>query len=263
MKRKLFTMSVICSGFLFTALAEDITNPTMLDNNKIQEVIIANNEKISSFLVSQIQAVLPNTKIAYIEKNKYVPSLFDTYIIKQNREVELFMVNPYSQTFIIGEMISKDGRFLTTSDKQNFQNRLPHEENETDQKTDVQLTPDQTKKLLGAGVKFNSVHGDHKFLLFLSTSCPHCINLTAELDKKNIQTYRFYSYSKEAIELYKQKGIKDIESKFKEQGELSQPLNINFVPYVIILDKDNNVVEKKQGVRVSDFERYLTNTKKN
>lgn len=223
------------------------------------------DKPISKHLIKKIRSVIPNTKITYIERNQYVNDLYNAYIVDYQGNVEVFMINPFTNTFIIGEMISSSGDFLSTINKQNFRKKYAkklHSKSIKKIKNKKLFTQEYMKQLLNLGVKFNTKEGDNKVILFVSTSCPHCVDLVQELDKQDIATYRYYSYSVEAVNLLNKKGVTDPKDHLRKQFELSKTLNIKGVPYMIVIDKDNNYIADKLGVSVDDIKSYKTSEKR-
>ncbi len=215
----------------------------------------ANDQSIGD----KISKILPGTKIEKISKSQ-IDTLYEVYL----GNGQILYVEPKKELIVFGEIYTKNGVSLTRQKIQQSNTLKSIDDIIEELKQDTKENKAYLSDLIENGlVTGKGGNNDFKVILIKSPVCPHCIELDKFIDKFENTTYQYYSPHNQSLEIYKTKyKIKDPYKKLEEQSKLiSQKLQGFGVPFALVLDKDNNLVDSIKGfsekINGEVWKRYL------
>lgn len=261
MRKILYSLIVATSLF-----ANNGCGPTN-NNDKPQN---DTNVKIN-YEFEMINAVLPGTKIS-----KYEPSEIQGFYKVYVDNGQMLYVNPFNKLLIFGEIWTNKGYSITQKDVANWQNELTQINLIEKYKPD-ELTKPAKKVSYGKGSK------KYEFVIFTDPECPFCKTAEDYFSKQNTDLYVVFKLLemhknakewslkllsspdlKKAMEEMKNGNIPDVvisekaNKEFAAMEELSNKLNVQGTPKIIVIDKSNNkIVDSINGADLKKIDSYM------
>lgn len=260
MKKVLYSLILATSLFA--------TNDCGQANNKQEQN--NNNVKIN-YELELINSVIPGTKIA-----KYEPSEIQGFYKVFIENGQIFYVNPFNKLMIFGEIWTNKGYSITQNDISNWQNELTQINVINKYKT-ADLTKPAKKITYGQGSK------KYEFVIFTDPECPYCKMAEDYFSKQNTDLYvvfkplEMHPHAKEwSLKLLSSSDLKssmqDIKNgkipdvivtdkakaEFAAMEELSNKLNVQGTPKIIVIDKlENKIVDSINGADIKKIDTYM------
>lgn len=190
-----------------------------------------------------VQNVIPNTKILNAKK-----SLIDgLYEVQTDKNI--IYVYPYKRLLFFGEMMSADNGKILTGLKPQLSNK---------QRLLKELKPQEVNSLLSGALKAGEVKGDFNFIVFKSPTCPNCYVLDKYFDRHNLLRHNFYNGHKLSHKILRETyKIMDTQKELDNHFRLSQLVKPDAVPYILITDKNNKLIDVIKGANLMLLNAYL------
>ncbi len=253
MKNKFLSIVTIFVLGFGSAFAKDEIKDNKVKDTKETQLSTCNNKKLNiNYEFEMIQSVIPNTQI-----KKYKKSIIDGFYNVYFENGQIIYVNPFKKIILLGEIWNSSGNSITGAEREKWINELKdggkyvsREDKviENLKKTDTK-TIDWNKELVKKAIKFGKGgNKDYKVVTILSPYCPHCKALSKYLETFLNTTYRIYSNAPGSVDIYKKMNIKEPEKRLVEQNKfVDEKVSGIGVPFGIILDKDNKVIDTILG----------------
>ncbi|MFA7084713.1 MAG: disulfide isomerase DsbC N-terminal domain-containing protein [Arcobacteraceae bacterium] len=211
-----------------------------------------------------IQSIIPSTKIEKV-KPSLVSGMYEAYF----EDGSLMYILPSQRLIFMGEIYTHTGEPITQNSinlyKQAHNIKSPLEQNLKKLKEKTKENQEYLKKLISNGIKSGDKQTyKHNIVVLKSLNCSFCKQLDQYLEtKQNIVTYVYLAPEKESEKFYKEHFniINPIEKIQAQSSIIGEKLHGFGVPFALIIDENNNLVDTIEGFNKAQWDKYLGETK--